>query len=76
METVADQPALKNKPETGPAIVIEHLYKSFGKNKVLNDLNLIIPREKNIVVLGKSGSGKSVLIKCIIFMFLVKMYLN
>jgi phospholipid/cholesterol/gamma-HCH transport system ATP-binding protein len=66
METTANQSLSKNEPETGPVIVIEHLYKSFGENKVLVDLNLVIPREKNIVVLGKSGSGKSVLIKCII----------
>jgi phospholipid/cholesterol/gamma-HCH transport system ATP-binding protein len=45
---------------------IEHLYKSFGANKVLDDFNLELERGENVVVLGKSGSGKSVLIKCII----------
>lgn len=45
---------------------IEHLSKSFGKNQVLNDFNLSLMAGENIVVLGKSGSGKSVLIKCII----------
>lgn len=45
---------------------IEHLYKSFGANKVLVDFNLELVRGENVVVLGKSGSGKSVLIKCII----------
>ncbi|MGZ3749783.1 MAG: ABC transporter ATP-binding protein [Mucilaginibacter sp.] len=49
-----------------PAIVMEHLYKRFGKNEVLIDFNLTLQREENLVVLGKSGSGKSVLIKCII----------
>ncbi|RWY54331.1 ABC transporter ATP-binding protein [Mucilaginibacter gilvus] len=49
-----------------PVIVIEHLHKRFGYKKVLNDFNLIVERNKNVVVLGKSGSGKSVLIKCII----------
>ena len=47
-------------------IVIEHLFKSFGSNVVLNDFSLEVGKEENIVVLGKSGSGKSVLIKCII----------
>lgn len=47
-------------------IVIEHLYKSFGTNVVLNDFSLEVGKEENVVVLGKSGSGKSVLIKCII----------
>jgi len=47
-------------------IVIEHLFKSFGSNVVLNDFSLEVEKEENVVVLGKSGSGKSVLIKCII----------
>lgn len=45
---------------------IEHLYKSFGDNHVLIDFNLNIKRGESVVVLGKSGSGKSVLIKCLI----------
>jgi len=50
----------------GPVIIIEHLYKRFGKNVVLKDFNLTVHSEENVVVLGKSGAGKSVLIKCII----------
>jgi phospholipid/cholesterol/gamma-HCH transport system ATP-binding protein len=42
------------------------LYKSFGENKVLVDFNFTLHKGENVVVLGKSGSGKSVLIKCII----------
>jgi len=49
-----------------PVIVIEHVCKRFGTNVVLNDFNLVVGKEENVVVLGKSGSGKSVLIKCII----------
>ena len=45
---------------------IRHLYKSFGANHVLIDFNLDLGKGENVVVLGKSGSGKSVLIKCII----------
>lgn len=45
---------------------ILNLYKSFGDNHVLNDFSLELKRGENIVVLGKSGSGKSVLIKCVI----------
>ena len=43
-----------------------HLKKSFGKNNVLLDLNLVVNRGENLVILGKSGTGKSVLIKCIV----------
>ncbi|MBI1909055.1 MAG: ABC transporter ATP-binding protein [Deltaproteobacteria bacterium] len=47
-------------------IQLKHLSKSFGSNKVLNDLNLEIPREKITVILGRSGCGKSVLLKHVI----------
>lgn len=47
-------------------LMIRHLYKSFGNNHVLIDFNLELKRGESVVVLGKSGSGKSVLIKCII----------
>lgn len=49
-----------------PVIKITSLSKSFGANSVLSDFNLTLNRGENLVVLGKSGSGKSVLIKCII----------
>lgn len=47
-------------------IVIKDLCKSFGDNHVLKDFSFSLKRGENVVVLGKSGSGKSVLIKCII----------
>lgn len=47
-------------------IEIKNLKKSFGDNHVLNNFNLTLGQGENKVVLGKSGSGKSVLIKCII----------
>lgn len=46
-------------------ISIRHLQKSFGSNHVLTDFNLDIQKGENVVVLGRSGCGKSVLIKCI-----------
>lgn len=49
-----------------PVLIIRHLYKSFGNNHVLVDFNLELKKGETVVVLGKSGSGKSVLIKCII----------
>ncbi len=47
-------------------IKIRHLSKSFGTNHVLRDINLTLKRGENIVILGKSGIGKSVLTKCIV----------
>ncbi len=48
------------------AIEVRGLSKSFGGHHVLNQLELTLFKGENLVVLGKSGSGKSVLIKCII----------
>lgn len=45
---------------------VKNLSKAFGDKKVLTDFNLELKKGENLVVLGKSGSGKSVLIKCII----------
>ena len=47
-------------------IEIAHLKKSFGDNCILADMNLKVKKGENLVVLGKSGTGKSVLIKCIV----------
>lgn len=47
-------------------IEINNLKKSFGNQAVLNNISLKLFNGENLVVLGKSGSGKSVLIKCIV----------
>lgn len=47
-------------------IDIKNLKKSFGDQKVLDGVTLQLHENENLVVLGKSGSGKSVLIKCIV----------
>ncbi|UGS22737.1 ABC transporter ATP-binding protein [Flavobacterium channae] len=47
-------------------IEIHDLHKSFGNNVVLNGFDLVLNEGENLVVMGKSGSGKSVMIKCII----------
>jgi len=44
------------------------LKKSFGKKKVLKDINLEVHKGENVVVMGRSGEGKSVTIECIVGM--------
>lgn len=66
MITGAKQSKDIQSPVTETVLEIRHLYKSFGNNNVLVDFNLEIKRGESVIVLGKSGSGKSVLIKCII----------
>jgi phospholipid/cholesterol/gamma-HCH transport system ATP-binding protein len=50
----------------GKVIEISNLRKSFGGQEVLKNVTLHLYEGENLVVLGKSGSGKSVLIKCIV----------
>jgi len=49
-----------------PVIEIKDLKKSFGQQEVLRNISFRLFKGENLVVLGKSGSGKSVLIKCIV----------
>ena len=49
-----------------PIIEIKDLHKSYGENHVLDGFHLNLMEGENLVVMGKSGSGKSVMIKCLI----------
>ncbi len=49
-----------------PVIEIKNLYKSFGQNEVLKGVNLSVFQGEDLIILGRSGSGKSVTIKCIV----------
>lgn len=51
---------------TEEVVRIEHLSKAFGTHEVLKDINLHLDKGENLVVMGKSGTGKSVLIKCMV----------
>ena len=52
--------------EPQPKIAIRGLSKAFGPKQVLKGLDLDIPAGRSLVVIGGSGTGKSVLIKCIL----------
>ena len=56
----------ENKQNDLIVVRMEHLNKSFGNNHVLRDINLVMNKGENLVILGKSGTGKSVLIKSIV----------
>jgi phospholipid/cholesterol/gamma-HCH transport system ATP-binding protein len=49
-----------------PAIVLQNLHKSFGEQTVLDGIDLSINRGETVAILGRSGSGKSVLLKMLI----------
>jgi phospholipid/cholesterol/gamma-HCH transport system ATP-binding protein len=69
MQTI-DQTAMKlegaTKEDNVPAIAVEGLHKSFGSQKVLNEVSLSLSRGETLAVLGRSGTGKSVLLRLII----------
>jgi phospholipid/cholesterol/gamma-HCH transport system ATP-binding protein len=44
----------------------EHIYKSFGENEVLKDINIVFEESKTNLVIGRSGSGKTVLLKTLV----------
>lgn len=60
--------SVKNQ-NPGQVIEISHLRKGFDIQEVLKDVSLKLSNGENLAVLGKSGSGKSVLIKCIVRLF-------
>lgn len=58
---------MENKPTIKKTVIeVKNLHKSFGENQVLNGFEMTLTEGENLVIMGKSGSGKSVLIKCII----------
>src|SRR5438552_3174633 len=56
---------MDQKPDA-PPIVIDNLHKKFGDQTVLNGISLHVERGETVAVLGRSGTGKSVLLKLII----------
>ena len=57
---------MANPTEKKPIIEIKDLKKSYGDNHVLEGFNMELYEGENLVIMGKSGSGKSVMIKCLI----------
>ena len=55
-----------NIPKRDIVLELKDLHKSFGDNHVLNGFNMQLFQGENLVIMGKSGSGKSVMIKCLV----------
>lgn len=55
------------EPDGHPVVAsVKNLVKAFGEQKVLSDVSLELHETENLVILGRSGTGKSVLIKCMV----------
>jgi phospholipid/cholesterol/gamma-HCH transport system ATP-binding protein len=65
VETAIKQPSPSDSGSV-PVVAIERLEKSFGSHKVLNGVSLAVNRGETLAVLGRSGTGKSVLLRIII----------
>ena len=69
MTTVSDittKPDSHQQGSAAAAVAVENLHKSFGLQKVLNGVSLSVNRGETLAVLGRSGTGKSVLLRIII----------
>jgi phospholipid/cholesterol/gamma-HCH transport system ATP-binding protein len=66
IDQIAVEPKQSGEEAGAPAIAVEDLQKSFGRQKVLNGVTLTVSRGETLAVLGRSGTGKSVLLRLII----------
>ncbi len=57
---------IESKDSKDIMLNIKDLHKTFDDNHVLNGFNLELYEGENLVIMGKSGSGKSVMIKCLV----------
>ncbi len=70
IDQIADQIRVKRadaeEDGSAPVVAVEDLHKAFGSQKVLNGISLSVRRGETLAVLGRSGTGKSVLLRLII----------
>src|SRR5271156_4193121 len=66
IDQIATKQDTAEKDGSAPVIAIEDLHKSFGSQSVLNGISLAVGRSDTLAVLGRSGTGKSVLLRLII----------
>lgn len=67
MQTKENITIIDRKPTAGEIVIeFKNVYKSYGDNKVLNGIDFSVDKGENLVILGKSGSGKSVTVKCLV----------
>jgi phospholipid/cholesterol/gamma-HCH transport system ATP-binding protein len=66
VKQIGAKPANADQANAGPAMVVNGLHKSYGEQKVLNGLDLKVGSGQTVAVLGRSGTGKSVLLRLIV----------
>src|ERR1035438_4427753 len=63
---IAMKQAEDEQDGSAPVVAVDNLNKAFGSQKVLNGISLSVSRGETLAVLGRSGTGKSVLLRLII----------
>jgi phospholipid/cholesterol/gamma-HCH transport system ATP-binding protein len=63
---IAAKPVDTGQDRSVPAVAVENVHKSYGAQKVLNGITLSVAQGETLAVLGRSGTGKSVLLRLII----------
>jgi phospholipid/cholesterol/gamma-HCH transport system ATP-binding protein len=66
IDQVATKQSKAEQEGSAPVIAVERVQKSFGSQRVLNGISLAVGRSETLAVLGRSGTGKSVLLRLII----------
>jgi phospholipid/cholesterol/gamma-HCH transport system ATP-binding protein len=66
IDRIAAKPDTAGHGSDAPVVVVEDLHKSFGTQRVLNGISLAVARGETLAVLGRSGTGKSVLLRLVI----------
>jgi phospholipid/cholesterol/gamma-HCH transport system ATP-binding protein len=66
IDQVATERQEAEKDGNAPVVAVEYLHKSFGSQKVLDGVSLAVRRGETLAVLGRSGTGKSVLLRLVI----------
>jgi phospholipid/cholesterol/gamma-HCH transport system ATP-binding protein len=66
IDQIATERAEAEEHDGAPVVAVEELHKSFGNQNVLSGISLGVGRGETLAVLGRSGTGKSVLLRLII----------
>jgi phospholipid/cholesterol/gamma-HCH transport system ATP-binding protein len=61
---------MEEENNKAPILEIKDISKQFGENKVLDNFKLALYPGENLVIMGKSGSGKSVMVRCLVGLML------
>ncbi len=77
MVTANDPPPFEKPPsvapptsEPSPLVQVKHLSLIFGRQTILSNIHLSIPRGQTVVIIGESGCGKTMLLKCLVGLML------